>query len=124
MIELAGVALGLFGKPIANILTGIFSKKKKPEEIAGALATGASPEILPAYIEAIGKLRASEAEYFNRDVRGETAKWVNTLRSAIRPCGVVIAILALVFFNDKIPAEVRAGLFTIVSDWFRDRSGF
>lgn len=124
MLELIGVALGLFGKPVANILTSIFSKKKKPEEIAGALAMGSTPEVLPQYIDSIAKLRSADAEYFNRDVRGETAKWVNTLRSAIRPCGVILSIFALCFFNSKIPSEVRAGLFTIISDWFRDRSGY
>lgn len=124
MLEIAGVALGLFGKPIANILSSIFAKKKKPNEIAGTLAMGNNPEILPQYIDAIAKLRAADAEYFNRDVRGETAKWVNTLRSAIRPFSVVLSIISLCFFNETIPAEVRAGLFTVLGDWFRDRSGF
>ncbi|HUT86411.1 MAG TPA: hypothetical protein VMW66_06225 [Elusimicrobiales bacterium] len=122
MIELAGLALGFLGKPIANAIGSIFGKKKKPEEIAGALAMGSNPETLPAYVESLAKLRQADTDFFNRDVRGETYAWVNSVRALIRPVVVIGSISGLLFLSETLTPETRAVLSAYIGDWMRARS--
>ena len=97
-----------------------------PEATLATLAT-TKPEVLPQYVEALAKLEQSRTLYFQRDVVGNTSKWVSDLRAAIRPVITVISLAALVvgyFGHFSLDEGTRATLCFIVSSWFGTSSQF
>jgi hypothetical protein len=124
------------------VIPGIFDFVKKkwlkseqdtPEATMSSLAT-TKPEVLPAYMTAVTEYLKAQIDFFNRDVAGTPSLWVINLRAAIRPAGVIGAILILAGMviaaldgYEPTPAMadtitgVRLSSEVIVSSWFGDR---
>ena len=94
-----------------------------PEATLSTLATS-KPEIMPQYVEALAKLEEAQVKNFQRDVAGEPAKWVSTLRAAIRPLGTTMALFALILcpvMDIPLDEPTRITLELIVGSWFGTR---
>lgn len=86
---------GMVLPPAVNLVKSLFGKNEQgPDATASTLAT-TSPEVLPDFVDAQGRLTKSKAEWFNRDVIGQPSQWIVDLRAAIRPASTVLAIFFL-----------------------------
>lgn len=125
ILDLIAVLGGIVIPPAFDFLKKRFvrSERDTPEATISALAT-TKPEALSGYIDAIARLRAAEKEFFNRDIVGETSRWVNNLRAAIRPAGVVVSFLILwgiaAGWIDNQDG-VRLSAEGVISTWFGSR---
>lgn len=135
VLDLIATVGGLIVPPAFDFIKKKFIKSETdtPEATASSLAA-TKPEVLPGYVTAVAQLRESEVKVFNRDVIGAASQWVVDLRAAIRPAGVVgalvilgaLAILAIMGKNPgpggaEIVAGIRLSCETVVSSWFGDR---
>lgn len=127
--------VSLLAPPVIDLVKKLFVKSGKdtPEAILSTLAT-TKPEALEGYVKAQAMLLEAQSKVFNRDVTGEIAKWVGTLRASIRPIGTALGFLALCmmavaafngFTYNEAQRPVIDGLrYTseaIVSSWFGNR---
>lgn len=119
---------GLVLPPVIDLFRKkvIGKENESPEATLATLAT-TKPEVLPSYMEALAMLEESRTKYFQRDVIGNTSRWVTDLRAAIRPLITVFALGALIvgYFGHFVLDEgTRATLCFIVSSWFGTSSTF
>jgi hypothetical protein len=89
-----------------------------------------NPEVMVKYVDAQSKQMDAKVRYFNRDVVGEPAQWVVSLRAAIRPivtalcCGAAIGEVA---YNAIAPTPspqlsvAAAPAWVLVGNWFGTR---
>lgn len=97
-----------------------------PEATLATLAT-TKPEVISDYVKALAELERSRTAYFQRDVLGNTSRWVADLRAAIRPVITVFSLGALVvgyFGHFQLDEGTRATLCFVVSSWFGTSSAF
>jgi len=126
---------GLILPPAVDFIKKKFLKAEadNPESTMSSLAT-TNPDVLPKYIEAISKYFEAQVSFFNRDVSGAPSLWVINLRASIRPFGVIVSALILVFmayatlsgYEPKVAAKetldgVRWTCELILSSWFGTR---
>jgi len=131
IIALAGLIL----PPAVDFVKKKFLRKDQdtPEQTMSTLAT-TKPDVLPAYVTATTEYLKAQISYFNRDVSGTPSQWVVDMRAAIRPCGVVgamvvLGIMAIAAFQGyKVSPDaqttvdgVRLSCELIVTSWFGDR---
>ena len=99
------------------------SESDTPERTISSIAT-TKPDTLPQVIEAYSKLYEAKKEWFNRDVIGETSRWVNDLRASIRPLTVVVCLviyLTGILFQIELPDEFTVPASSWIGLWFGDR---
>lgn len=122
---------GLIVPPAFNLIKSIFVKKDRdtPEATMSALAT-TSPDILPAYLNAVVAHLEAKIKWFNRDVIGVVSTWVINLRAAIRPITVVAGLFALLIvpaafkmfeIDFALDPGTRYFFETIIASWFGSR---
>jgi len=131
IIALAGLIL----PPAVDFVKKKFLRKDQdtPEQTMSTLAT-TKPDVLPAYVTATTEYLKAQISYFNRDVSGTPSQWVVDMRAAIRPLGVVGAMIVLgimaiaAFQGYKVTSDaqttvdgVRLSCELIVTSWFGDR---
>lgn len=122
----AAVSLGSMAlAPAFDFLKKKFipAENDTPERTMGTLAT-TKPDILPAYVTAIGSHLKAKGEYFNRDVIGTPSQWVIDTRAAIRPITVIIC-LVIMFFDSftfyTAAQEIKLFCIANVSNWMGSR---
>ncbi|MEJ5360154.1 MAG: hypothetical protein WHT06_15950 [Desulfobacterales bacterium] len=125
LLDLIAVLGGIVIPPAFDFLKKRFVKSERdtPEATISALAT-TKPDVLGAYIDALARLKAAEKDFFNRDVIGETARWVNNTRAIIRPAGVVVSFLILWGIAAgwiENQDGVRISAEGVISTWFGSR---
>ncbi len=127
--------VSLLAPPAIDLVKKIFVKpgKDTPEATLSTLAT-TKPEALEGFVKAQALLLEAQNKVFNRDVTGEIAAWVRTLRAAIRPVGTALGFFALCVmayaayngqtYNETQRPVVDGLRYTseaIVSSWFGAR---
>jgi len=139
LLDLIATLGGLVVPPAFDFIKRKFTKSevKTEEQTVSELAT-VSPEALPAYLDAMIRMKESAVKFFNRDVIGTVSQWVVDLRAAIRPIGVacafillgVIGVLTLTGSMDgftDVPgavdtiAGIRLSCETMIASWFGHR---
>lgn len=135
LLGAAGSLLGPVGAIAGMIIPPAFDFIKKkflpadndtPDATLSALAT-TNPEVMVNYVDSQAKLMDAQVKYFNRDVVGEPASWVVSLRAAIRPvvtamcCGVAVADATYSFVMSTPPTGAAVPAWVIVGNWFGTR---
>ncbi len=122
ILEAVTGLLGVIIPPAMKLIRNKWGKKQDdPEEMIGALAED-KPDILPQYLDALGRLYEAKKNYFNRDiVDTDIWKWVKSIRAAIRPVSVAISLLALVFYSSHLDPATRAAMGGWIGSWMGDR---
>lgn len=133
----AGALLGPVGAIAGMIVPPVvdFAKKKwlpgdsdTPEATLSTLAT-TKPEVMVDYVDAMSKQIKAKVKYFNRDVVGEPAQWVVSLRAAIRPittaiCACVASaetVYNMVWGPNPAVSAAAAPAWVLVGNWFGTR---
>lgn len=124
--------VSLFVPPAFDFIKKKFLKPSAdtPEATMATLAT-TKPEMMGAYLAGQAGLLEAKAKYFNRDICGVPSQIIIDLRAAIRPAGVVISFLILVFLTvgwattdpalEASVIGVRLACISIIGSWFGDR---
>jgi len=125
MISVLTTIAGFVLPPAMKLIGRKMSQGKTEQDTASSIALE-HPEVLPSYISAMSELWKAKAEFFNRDVvPGATPSlWVVNLRAAIRPMGVLAAIIILAatglgFYS--IDQQTATCLQFVISTWFGTR---
>jgi hypothetical protein len=116
---------GLVVSPIFDFIKKKFIKGSDdtPDRTMGNLAT-TKPEVLPAYVEAMVKLKEMDIKWFNRDVVGTVSVYVANLRASIRPLTVLASLVCLFldgFAVIDISTGARVTFELCVTSWMGDR---
>lgn len=125
-LDLAVTIGGMIIPPAFDFVKKKFVKGSDdtPERTMSSLAT-TNPDVLPKYVEALGKLTEAKVKNFNRDVIGVPSQWVVDLRAAIRPTvvafGLVYFMLGMVHPDIVLDPGVRLFLEGVISSWFGSR---
>lgn len=119
---------GLVLPPVIDLIRKkvIGRESDTPEATLATLAT-TKPDTIPLYVEALAKLEESKTKFFQRDVIGNTSRWVTDLRAAIRPIITAFSLAALItgyFGHFTLDEGTRATLCFIVSSWFGTSTTF
>lgn len=139
LLDLIATLGGLVVPPAFDFIKRKFTKSevKTEEQTVSELAT-VSPEALPAYLDAMVRMKESAVKFFNRDVIGTVSQWVVDLRAAIRPIGVacafiLLAVIAVLTLTGKMSgftdvpgavdtiAGIRLSCETMIASWFGHR---
>lgn len=122
LLDVAMTLGGLVIPPAFDFIKKMFLKPSQdtPEATISSLAT-TSPDILPAYINAVVEHLKAKTTWFNRDVIGTPSQWVVDLRSAIRPIVVVAGLVAMVSPYLTLDPGVRLFFEGAVGSWMGSR---
>lgn len=128
MLEVITTLGGLILPPVIDLVRKkiIGREEETPEATLATLAVS-KPEVIPNYVDALARLEESRTKYFQRDVLGNTSRWVTDIRAAIRPVITVFALSALIigyFGHFNLDENTRATLCFVVSSWFGTSSTF
>ena len=116
---------GLVIPPIFDFIKKKFIKSENdnPSATLNTLAT-TKPDVMPAYVEGLAKLKDAEVKFFNRDVIGTASKWVVDLRASIRPLFVAVSIIVIlsdIVMKIKIDPSLQVFMEATISSWFGSR---
>ena len=101
----------------------IKSDDDTPERTISSIAA-TKPETLPEVVNAYAELYKAKKEWFNRDVIGETSRWVNDLRASIRPITVIVCLviyLTGILLQIDLPEEFTIPATSWIGLWFGNR---
>ena len=116
---------GLIVSPVYDFIKKKFIKgaADTTESTLGTMAV-TKPEAIPAYVEAMVKMKEMEIKWFNRDVVGAVSVWVSNIRAIIRPLTVIASLICLFldgFGSIDISTGARVTFEMCVTSWMGDR---
>lgn len=123
VVSLVGLAL----PPVFDFVRKkwIPAENDTPERTMGSLAA-TKPEVLPQFVEALGKYSEAQVKWFNRDVLGTPSQIIIDIRAAIRPIVIIVGLIHLTLTSFyptdfSITDNTRFFYEAVIASWFGSR---